>query len=304
MLAALLLAGEGVLAATGRGAGDMLTLAVLSVCTLRVYSLLRSVIWLWFKARAFGMVAKEADLRGVPSPETIYGLYAKTGGVFFPFGIRAIYLEYIKRTGSGARRRAARLLYRMWKYYVFTLLMATLELVLGLRFAGSLDAVARAFVFASGVLLLLGALFIAVEGILAYVNFSSWSVAYHRLDVRSGNAVSEFSAFAGGAITAYVAAASAIVFIARAYHSFAAPSANGPWWRVLGAGFYYALTGFTGNGDADPRDFPAFFATAILYLEGTTFLVVVISLLINSLGSDGVPEPPAAPEQRDPARRL
>src|SRR4051794_14685517 len=89
-----------ILVAVGQPPSVVGGLVLLVICALRLYSLLRSVVWLWLRADRFAEIARRTDLRGSPPPSTIHSMYAASGGTFFPFGVRAIVLEYEKSYGS------------------------------------------------------------------------------------------------------------------------------------------------------------------------------------------------------------
>jgi hypothetical protein len=283
--------------AIGRPIDELLPLLFADACIFRVYSLLRSVAWLWVKADDFREAVRTTEFPSDEEARTnraanvrrrkqIVGLYEKTGGNFFPFGIRAIRLDDwsldIPKT-KRPRRFIGRLAYKLWKFYFFAPLAVIYEYLMTFPFRHTHE-LQHVLIVTGGVAVLVGGLVIAVEGVLSYINFQSWSVAYHRLDVRSNNAVSEFSAFVGGAATAFASAAGITTYVAVTMSGFALADKGSSWWRLIGQGYYYSLTAFTGNGDAGPRIPAAFLVTALIYLAGVTYLVVVISLLIDSIG--------------------
>ena len=261
------------------------TLLALSV--IRLYSLARSVAWLWSRGVSYREEVNKLPRDWEPSNRELFELYRRPiiGGDFFPFGIRAIVLQIAYESAqSRASRLAFRLAYRFWKYYWFVPLISLAGYAIVLVDSPAPEA-AWWFLYATNVALCLGALAIAGEAALSYFTFGSWSLAYHRFDVAEQRGSAELSALAGGLITALVANASAIFVAAACLDSFRALTGLSPLGQ-LGLSYYYTLTGFTGNGDAGPSEWPGYVVMTVLYVEAAAYLLVVISLLLDSLGSE------------------
>lgn len=260
---------------------------VLTASILRLYSLIRSVVWLWARGEVYREHMNSQPEGWDPTDLQLLKIYRRegVGGDFFPFGVRAIVLQVLYESAASTLVSwAARAVYKVWKYYWFVPLVAATGYLLVFSRA-PLPELSISLLFASFVVLCLGALVIAGEAALSYFTFGSWSLAYHRFDVAEQRGAAELSALAGGLITALVANASAIFFASLGFGAFSALQGSTTV-RALGLAYYYTLTGFTGNGDAGPTAWQGFLVMAVLYIEAGAYLLVVISLLLDSLGSE------------------
>lgn len=178
-----------------------------------------------------------------------------------------------------------RILYLGWKFYYFAPLVSVGLYITSFMPATKPDPLALELLFLSGLTLCIGCLAIAVEAALSFFTFGSWSLAYHRFDVAQQRGVSEISALAGGVITAFLSAAASMTFASMRFMSFErVPLGSGV--ASIPLGLYFTLTSLTGNGDAGPSDWHGFVLMSLIYIEAAAYLVIVVSLLLESLGSE------------------
>ena len=263
--------------------------AAAAICLLvlfRLYSLLTSVVWIWFDGAEFSALAeKNESVRGGASAESVLPVYRETGGDFYPFGVRAVALEaWRDRAPAGAQRVVRKMIYRCWKLYWFTPLWTVLIVVSTTALHPANDVVVRSLLFATCICLMLSATTIAAEAALSYVVFGSWSLAYHRFDVQSERSATELATFVGGAITALLGSATAMYFGAQAYAGFEDIPPDSSVAAPLARSFYYTLTALTGNGDPSPTSAGTFWIMAVTYVNAAAFVIIVVGLLFDSLG--------------------
>ena len=268
----------------------------MALCLLRVYSLARSVLWIWKRGTEYRTAIDNltedrrralADKRR--ERQELLRIYRRRDirGDFFPFGVRAIVADNWRHKQLDAGRLRGLLAtgaYLAWKWYWFTILFA-LFIAVVTRFHESLGASARNIIAAAAVVVVAGALSIAAEAALSYITFGSWSLGYHRFDIQPERGVTEVSAFAGGAFGAYMSIAASQAYISAAFRGYEAIQGDSIWERI-GLSLYYTFTAFTGNGDAGPRHPTAFLLTWLTYLIAAAFLLIVISLVLGAVSHD------------------
>lgn len=195
-----------VLAITSKRWDVPLSAAFLSLCLFRLYSLLRAVGWIWTRGSEYRQANETADVDtqvrlADPRRElsTVYGLYRRDNvrGDFFPFGVRAVVLDaWSQRRSALTPKAVRRLLYLLWKFYVFAPGFAVLTVVVTYVAARhSMDFTARMLYLLAAFAVVIGSLSIAAEGALSYLTFGSWSLAYHRFDIQPERSVTEISVF-------------------------------------------------------------------------------------------------------------
>ena len=266
---------------------DATSAFLLMLSLFRVYSLVRSDVWIWRRGLRYREMVNSKKKSWNPDNRQLLRIYSKRRirGDFFPFGIRAIVLQVAYQGSTGLRKIFLLSVYRLWKYYFFVPIIALVMYGLyGIRL-DNLSTVARYLGFATALVLAFGALVIAVEAALCYFTFGSWSLGYHRFDVGAQRGTAELAALIGGVATALTANAVGISLASRFFGAFGALHEH-RFAGQIGLGFYFTLTSLTGNGDAGPVAWQGFVVMALLYIEAAAYLIVVVSLLLDSLGSE------------------
>lgn len=216
-------------------------------------------------------------------------MYKSSHGLFFPFGIRAIVLDRWRRFPGNRASLIGSAVYKGWKFYLFSLWFGA-STVLLTQFAGSESRVTLRPVLVTAItIVMFGCIAIGLEASLSYITFGGWSLTYHKLNVASKNGITEFAAYAGGAISLIVTTAAGYFVISRTGNSYASISPKSGFLPGLGDSFYYSLTSLTGNGDPGPLDGVARTHTVLTYVSSVLFLVIVVSLLFNAISSQGPP---------------
>lgn len=268
--------------------------ALLALAMLRVYSLYRAVAWIWKRGHAYDRLWNqelgEADRKSISEEtpagqELLYDLYRTSGALFFPFGVRGLVLWRWRARANNRLASAARsAVYRLWKFYFFTVAWAVAVEVLAYGAGPEISPIARVAGLAGVVLVMLGCLSIGIEASLCYLIFRGWSLSYHQLNVASKSSITEFAALAGGAASLLLSLHAAIAFCARTSESFDAIPSHAPILRQIGLSAYYTVTILTGNGDPGPHGFASHAVVSLAYVLALVFVVVVISLLFDAIG--------------------
>lgn len=221
-------------------------------------------------------------------------LYRKVGGDFFPFGIRAIALsEYTRCAQLGLPTRLfLSTLYRLWKFYFFTPFWAVAVTVLAVTMPPGNGFASDAMMLAAWIVLF-GCLVIAVEAGLSYLTFGGWSVAYHQFRVRPRRSVTEFATFTGGIVSLLFSSQAATIVAAVQLDSYDKLRSTGVVEPILES-IYYSITTLSSNGDPGPHTFAGYAVTALQYVESVAFLVIVVSLLFETISRDS-PKPDHRP---------
>lgn len=276
--------------------------ALAAIGVLRLWSLIRSDMWIWQRGFDYLDVVSTKPSPWDPRPPELLAVYRdhRIRGAFFPFGIRAITLKVAYESATGPRRACLTAAFVTWKYYIYGPLISFVIFLIVI--VAQPSRVSQYLLFVTGLMLCAGALVIAGEAALAYFTFGSWSLAYHRFDVAEQRGTAEISALAGGVITALAANASTMALVGVAFNGFEKGSFS-PHVASVGTAFYFTLTAFTGNGDAGPLNWPAYTLMALLYTQAAAYLLVVISLLLDSLGDEPGFHVPWSGRRRRAARR-
>lgn len=286
-------------------------LLMAEVALIRIYSLFRSVAWIWKRGATFdaGWNGLDVAIRAEVIDDTAAGraqlqaLYASTGGLFFPFGIRAMVITRWVDAANGRRRGLRKMINRLWKFYFFTPVWTISVAVLAYVAGPTLSATAQIAGLVGVSLVLLGCLSIGIEAALSYLIFRGWSLSYHQLNVQAKQSVTEFAAFAGGALSLILSTQAAVAFAARCTNGYVLIQPTYGIARQIGLSFYYTVTMLTGNGDPGPRSFSGHIVTSLTYATAVLFLVIVISLLFDAISGSPETKPPevATPAPADPA---
>jgi hypothetical protein len=263
---------------------------LLFFASIRTYSLYRSVAWIWKRGWTFREkwnaltdVQRAEVINETPAGQTrLFRLYWETGGLFIPFGVRALVAwRWYDRSGNRSRPLKHQL-YRLWKFYFFTIAwaIAVCAFAVADRKPSSL---AQALGTLSVLLVMLGCISIGIEAALSYLILGGWSLSYHQLNVQVSQKVTELAAFAGGALSLILSVQTALVFVARVDQGFQEISPRSNLLEQVGRSFYYTITMLTGNGDPAPTGYAGHLVAGTAFAASTLFLVVVISLLFDAI---------------------
>lgn len=274
-----------------------LAVAFLAVCLFRLYSLIRAVAWIWARGAEYKQALDSADVdtrTALADParelDTLHALYMRDDvrGDFFPFGVRGVVLDvWSQRRSSLLPKRIRRVIYFSWKFYAFAPAFAVVTVVVTYNAARhSMGLPARTLYLLAALAVVIGSLSIAAEAALSYLTFGSWSLGYHRFDVQPERSVTEISVFVGGGIAAFVSIAASACYVSVAFDGYQSIPKSDRAWGGIGRAIYYTFTSLTANGDANPMTAPAFLLTALTYLVSVSYLVIVVSLLLDSVSED------------------
>jgi hypothetical protein len=263
---------------------------LVGVGLLRTYSLYRSVAWIWkrgwtFRQRWEALTDTQRDEILAESPagqRRLYRLYRDTGGLFIPFGVRGLIAWRWYSNGVGMSRRLRQQFYRLWKFYIFTIIWSAAVCALAYCDRGA-SGYARTTATVAAVLVMLGCISIGIEAALSYLILGGWSLSYHQLNVQVSQKVTELAAFAGGALALLLGVQAAVAFTARQDHAFRGIPPRMPIAAQIGRSFYYTSTMLTGNGDPDPVGYAGHLVAGIAFAASILFLVIVISLLFDAI---------------------
>jgi hypothetical protein len=265
---------------------------LLYFAAIRTYSLYRSVAWIWKRGWTFREkwkvltdLQKEEVINETPAGQTrLFRLYWETGGLFIPFGVRALVAwRWYDRAGNRTRTLRHQL-YRLWKFYFFTIAWSVAVCAFALTDREP-SSVARALGTISVLLVMWGCISIGIEAALSYLILGGWSLSYHQLNVQVSQKVTELAAFAGGALSLILGVQTAVVFVARVDQGFHEIPPHSKFLEQIGRSFYYTITMLTGNGDPAPSGYAGHLVAGTAFVASTLFLVVVISLLFDAINA-------------------
>lgn len=188
-------------------------------CAFRLYSLLRGVAWLSAHYNDFNREQEKVIRRGGQRYKGAQEeIYEKSGGAFFPFGPRSYRLEKWSRgasTGSSALRFPLRVFRFFWRWYNFVLIFLGAAVVLSV-WPPELTSTQNALFIIITSLMIVGTISIAAESLLSFQLLNSWT-SYHYFgdvgDYSRKRAVQETKIFVGAALTAYVVAIGATLYV-------------------------------------------------------------------------------------------
>jgi hypothetical protein len=286
----------------------VLLVVVPALVLLRIYSLTRGLLWLWWHGQEFRDLLHQYQPRTAPAREEII---RQAGGDFFPFGSKAFRLARVARGGDARWSRwlalPLRLVLLAWRYPVFVLLAtAYLTAVVQLPLArpGSLHTAIEASSVLVGLALMIGSILLAAESYLSMVILGSYGGSIHvdTLRPRDGRhrILVDMQAFVGAVFTAHVSAVATMYLVSTrieqygklpgAPTSFAA-AAN----HVLDCS-YYSLFTLLGANDPEPRGPVGKVATGLIGLQSFALLFVALGAIF-SLSPTAHPGPTPNPVQ-------
>jgi hypothetical protein len=261
---------------------------VLALSLLRLYSLVRSDRWIWQNGPTFA--AESRKLTAAITPAEREALYLKHGGGFFPFGIKGFRLAMWARRLTGVRRvlfRRPLLLARwVWSFYWFCPLVSLYLIgVSGDRHASEVEKWVQA---ATAYLVIVWALLICAEAILAYVRLRSWGALYHGLSYqdtsKNGGGLTEFKVTFGAALMTVIGTWAAFDFIAGRLGGIT-PMRHEPFLPRLGDALYWAISTLIQSAAPAASTAPARVAVEVATITGEVFLLAVVGLTVGFLAS-------------------
>jgi hypothetical protein len=263
---------------------------LLYFASIRTYSLYRSVAWIWKRGWTFREkwnaltdLERAEVINETPAGQArLFQLYWETGGLFIPFGVRALVAWRWYDRSRNRTRSFKHQLYRLWKFYFFTIAWSIA--VCGFALADRQpSSVARALGTVAVLLVMFGCISIGIEAALSYLILGGWSLSYHQLNVQVSQKVTELAAFAGGALSLILGVQTAVLFVARVDRGFREIPPDSHFLEQIGRSLYYTITMLTGNGDPAPNGYAGHLVAGTAFAASTLFLVVVISLLFDAI---------------------
>ena len=193
---------------SGTASATMAT-ALLALTFVRVYELLRALLWVVTRGGAYASRRRQMSQASLADFSQVTELYATTGALFRPFGVRLGRLRRsLARTRPGWRRFALtkwlRLVRSVWPYYTFVgLVGGATALSASVADVQELGLWGRSAHFAVVLLLLLGSVSIATELVLCHLIMGSWTAYYNPALALQNNRAAEITFFVGAVVVAY-----------------------------------------------------------------------------------------------------
>ncbi len=223
------------------------TTAFLLITVLRVYNILRGILWTYVHGRDFkrDMLALPPRARSnVRIQELILDAHKAN---FFPVGIRAYRFRRWSRGGRSPivrlLRRSLRILKLLWYFPVYALLsfVYICALSLGSSWVPTDSRFIRELAM-TALLLLLAALLLAIEGFVVTRYIGSWGVLYHGLpdgdDPTEGAPRGELLAPGGAIVVTYLLLLASLLLVSVKFRGFAEMQSQDNWARLGDAAYY------------------------------------------------------------------
>ncbi|MFD4637387.1 hypothetical protein ACFWN2_08745 [Lentzea sp. NPDC058436] len=258
--------------------------ALLVVTAVRVYELLRALLWIATKGNDYASRRREMSLASLADFDQVTVLYETTGALFRSFGVRLGRLRRtLARTSPGWRRHALtgwwRLIRSTWPYYAFVgLVGGTTVFSASVVDVRELGLWGRSAHFAIVLLLLIGSVSIATELVLCHLIMGSWTAYYNPALALQNNRTAEITFFVGAVIVAYSTGVLATFCSTILFDPFERIDRSNPW-TALGDSCYYVWTALTGNGDAGPTRWPGKIVTAGVYVHHAAFVFMALTII-------------------------
>lgn len=257
---------------------------VLVVAMVRVYELLRALVWISTKGREYSTRREGMTGESLSDFKEITQLYEATGALFRPFGVR---LARLRRSLSKSRRgwRQAFMatwfgfIRLIWPYYAFVLITST-AIVGSISVFGAdrMGIWTRGVIYAVSVLMLLGSVSIATELVLCHLIMGSWTAYYNPAMARRFDRTAEIAFFVGAIIIAYPTGVVATFCAATLFDSFERIDLASPW-TAFGDSCYFVWTALTGNGDASPIQWHGKLVTTGVYMHHAAFVFMALTVI-------------------------
>jgi hypothetical protein len=276
---------------------------------LRIYSLARGLLWLWWRGPELRDLLREYQPWTAAEREA---LLRRAGGDFFPFGSKALRIARVARGGSTRRGRWLRLPLRVvllvWRYPVFVLLAAVYLVAVAQWPLAHPSPAHRAAVASSvtvGLALMIGSIFLAAEAYLSMVILGSYGGSIHVDTLRPRDdqhrILVDMQAFVGAVFTAHVSAVATMYLVSSRIEHYAklpaAPSSSiaAVAGHVLDCS-YFSLFTLLGANDPEPQGPVGKIATGLIGLQGFALLFVVLGAIFSLAPAEPIrPAPDPSP---------
>jgi hypothetical protein len=284
---------------------------MLALSLLRLYSLYRSDYWIWNHGREYAIAS--LSIEGDITPLQRESLYNSHHGNYFPFGVKGYRLTKWAR-GFKGRKKVFKpvffLLRKTWGFYYFCPLVSAYLVLVGTGSQNPVSRAQRLIEATASYVLIVWALFICAEAVLAYIRIRSWGALYHGMSHKdvsiNGGSLSEIKVAVGAALMTLIGTTAAFFSIASRYPTTYTSIDDKSALARLGDSAFYAFSTLAGNRDPGARTGPGKTAVGLTSLTGLVFLAAVLGLLLTYIGTEATSmgartvKPSAAPEAGEP----
>lgn len=262
-------------------------IVAIALILLRIYSLIRSITWISAHGTEFLRQIEEVDLEQ-RNLETYTPIYDRTGGRFFPFGVKSYLLNRAYRRARTQRKliRACLLFIarRAWILYAFAPIMSLVLFFAASSTVVHLGPTSKWLGFTIGLLLCLCMLIVAAEGAYSTTVFKTWAGPHHRF---RHALMADLKIIIGSGLTTWTVATAYYYFIAGQFGGLNKFPGNADWFGRLVLSMRYAWISLVAQNDADPSSTAANAATLVVQITGASYLVILIGLFGGMLLENG-----------------